>query len=298
MPRDLQDQKEIPTCSTKIPALRLLGIPGAAREGTPTLPRGPAPRRAVPEGTVRRGGAVHPTYLGGLEGAGNPLSPAVLGGRATQLLTWPGPTPETQEKGLPGGCSPAGMREGFSASAPEQGLQGCRARASNSSCGFTGQPPIFGPSKARACSGTPPPGGGELLARARRVPVPPGRPLRRLRPERASQARAAGQQPGRSFAEAPRRGGQLIASPGAAMGGPRPGYWPARPGGRLPAPRRDGAPRRPREGPSAATCGGARRPAGTGRALRVGVGLRREEPPPGLGRPGSRRSAFFPSARG
>lgn len=60
------------------------------------------------------------------------------------------------------------------------------------------------PARARA---PPPPGGGELLARARRVQVLPGRQPRRLGPERASQVRAAGGKPGSVL-----RGG----APGAA----------------------------------------------------------------------------------
>lgn len=86
------------------------------------------------------------------------------------------------------------------------------------------QSPIFGPSKARACSGTTTPRGCELLellARAPRVQVLPG-PCRQLR--RLPTAARIG--PSR---RRPGLGGQLIGFPrGRRWGGTRPGYWPPR----------------------------------------------------------------------
>lgn len=93
VPRDLQDQKEIPTCSIKILALRLLGTPGAAKGGHPKSAqeqRGRAPP-LCPRDQQRgerfwrgptRSGAEEQSVSLTLEGLGSteyPLTPAVLG---------------------------------------------------------------------------------------------------------------------------------------------------------------------------------------------------------------------------
>lgn len=94
----------------------------------------------------------------------------------------------SRDRGGPRQCSPVGMLKGFSESAPRQGVQGWRTRTRSKNCGFPAHHPIFRPSTAREGSGTPPPCGGELLARARGAL---GRPGPRLRGQRAGAARGA-----------------------------------------------------------------------------------------------------------
>lgn len=88
------------------------------------------------------------------------------------------------------------MLEGFSESAPEQGVQGWRTRTSSRSRGCMARSPIFGPSRARRARAPPPPAAGTSRERADSPGSPGG-------------------------------GRRLIGSPrGRRRGGPRPGYWP------------------------------------------------------------------------
>lgn len=130
----------------------------------------------------------------------------------------------SRDRGGPRQCSPVGMLKGFSESAPRQGVQGWRTRTRSKNCGFPAHHPIFRPSTAREGSGTPPPCGGELLARARGAL---GRPGPRLRGQRAGKARTAELQPesdSRAGASAPRATYTLRR--GRQRDGPCPGYWP------------------------------------------------------------------------
>lgn len=150
--------------------------------------------------------------------------------------------PSLAGQGGPRERSPVGMLEGFSESVPRQGFQGWRISAarSSSSCVFKEHHPIFGPSRARAGSGTP-------AARQRRTSRESGDPW--SAPGRGQQEGASGQNVrggpaagNASRAESgagnpavweaqgggrPCRRGRFIVSPrGRRRGGLHPGYWP------------------------------------------------------------------------
>ena len=260
------------------------------------------PGRCWEERTVR------PTHLGGpggrtdsfqinLRGPGRDRSPSTYSSgwphAKGQRMNEPQIRPSLAGQGGPRERSPVGILEGFSESAPRQGFQGWRTSAASSSssscCVFTAHHPIFGPSRARAGSGTP-------AARQRRTSRESGDPW--SAPGGRQQAGAGGRSmswgPARGNARRaesaagnpaiwvaqdgrrPRRRGRLIASPrGRRRGGLRPGSWPPADPPRRCVHRAVALARLPQphvwdcllhsdlfKEPSAATCGGSRRASG------------------------------------
>lgn len=174
------------------------------------------------------GGAVLLTHLGGPGEHRVSTDPCgAEEGRATHLLTWQGQHQELKDEWTAPsephqtgadrgnahlwGCWRASPSLHLSRDSRSEG--GGPAAAADTSRRNPPSSASRRPARARA---PPPPGSGELLARARRVQVLPGRQPRRLRLERASQVRAAGGKPG---SEAPRaRRGIYRLPQGEAMG--------------------------------------------------------------------------------